>query len=84
MKCLWFTRQVKVFPMYVKKAIENLLQHKDIKRSSHHELKVACEEALKAIDASNNNSTADSGEINSNTTLICICWACTVIFYSFN
>ena len=51
--------------MYVRKAIENLLQHKDIKRSSHHELKVACEEALKAIEASNNNSTADSGNPNS-------------------
>ena len=48
--------------MYVKKAIENLLLHKDIKRSSHHELKVACEEALKAIEASNNNSTSESGE----------------------
>jgi len=46
--------------MYVRKAIENLLQHKDIKRSSHHELKLACEEALKALEAaapqSNNNS----------------------------
>jgi hypothetical protein len=38
--------------MYVRKAIENLLQHKDIKRSSHHELKLACEEALKALEAS--------------------------------
>ena len=45
--------------MYVRKAIENLLQHKDIKRSSHHELKLACEEALKALEAAspqtNNN-----------------------------
>ncbi len=54
--------------MYVRKAIENLLQHKDIKRSSHHELKLACEEALKALEAaapqSNNNSLSgpDTGK----------------------
>ena len=49
--------------MYVRKAIENLLQHKDIKRSSHHELKLACEEALKALEVAvpNTNNNAPSG-----------------------
>jgi len=36
--------------MYVRKAIATLLSHKDIKRSSHTELRVACEEALKVLD----------------------------------
>ena len=35
--------------MYVRKAISTLLSHKDIKRSSHYELKQACEEALKTL-----------------------------------
>lgn len=36
--------------MYLRKAISTLLSHKDIKRSSHTELRVACEEALKVLD----------------------------------
>lgn len=36
--------------MYVRKAISTLLSHKDVKRASHSELRVACEEALKALD----------------------------------
>ena len=35
--------------MYVRKAISTLLSHKDIKRTSHSELKQACEEALKTL-----------------------------------
>ena len=51
--------------MYVRKAIENLLQHKDIKRSSHHELKLACEEALKALEAAapQTNNNQPSGPV---------------------
>lgn len=36
--------------MYLRKAIATLLAHKDIKRSSHTELRVACEEALRVLD----------------------------------
>lgn len=36
--------------MYVRKAIATLLSHKDVKRSSHSELRVACEEALRNLD----------------------------------
>ena len=39
--------------MYVQKAIENLLQHRDIKRSSHSELKAACVDALNTLKAEN-------------------------------
>ena len=41
---------VKRQKMYVRKAISTLLSHKDIKRTSHSELKQACEEALKTLD----------------------------------
>ena len=36
--------------MYLRKAISILLSHKDVKRSSHNELRVACEEALEVLD----------------------------------
>ena len=36
--------------MYVRKAISTLLSHKEISKSSHRELKNACEEALKSLD----------------------------------
>ena len=36
--------------MYLRKAIATLLSHKDIKKSSHTELRVACEDALKLLD----------------------------------
>ena len=42
--------------MYVQKAIENLLQHRDIKRSSHSELKAACVDALNTLKAENHDN----------------------------
>ena len=39
--------------MYVQKQIEKLLQHRDIKRTSHSELKAACEDALNTLKAEN-------------------------------
>ena len=54
---------VKRQKMYVRKAISTLLSHKDIKRTSHSELKQACEEALKTLDEQYplNNGTSASG-----------------------
>ena len=39
--------------MYVQKQIEKLLQHKDIKRYSHSELRAACVDALNTLKAEN-------------------------------
>ena len=39
--------------MYVQKQIEKLLQHRDIKRASHSELKAACVDALNTLKAEN-------------------------------
>ena len=36
--------------MYVRKAISTLLSHKEISKSSHRDLKLACEDALKVLD----------------------------------
>jgi hypothetical protein len=55
--------------MYVRKAIENLLQHKEINKHSHHELKLACQDALLAIKtvevaSPNTNNNAPSGPVS--------------------
>ena len=62
--------------MYLRKAISILLAHKDVsKRSSHTELRVACEEALKQLDDQfplNGSATPESpssGSISSSTVL---------------
>ena len=39
--------------MYVQKQIEKLLQHKDIKRASHSELRAACDNALNTLKVEN-------------------------------
>ena len=36
--------------MYVRKAISTLLSHRETNKSSHRELRLACEEALKVLD----------------------------------
>ena len=38
-------------PMFLRKTIENLLNDRDIKRNYHHELRIACENALKELNA---------------------------------
>ena len=42
--------------MYVQKQIEKLLQHKDIKRASHSELKAACVDALNTLKSENDST----------------------------
>lgn len=42
--------------MYVQKQIEKLLQHKDIKRASHSELKAACVDALNTLKSENSST----------------------------
>lgn len=44
--------------MFVEKAIQNLLNDKDIKRSYHADLKVACEKALAQLALKENNAAA--------------------------
>ena len=55
--------------MYLRKAISTLLSHKDIKKSSHTELRVACEDALKLLDeqfpVNVNGSTPSSPSVSS-------------------
>ena len=61
--------------MYVRKAISTLLSHREINKSSHRELRVACEEALKVLDeqfpinggqaSSSSPSSPSSGSVSS-------------------
>ena len=54
--------------MYVQKQIEKLLQHRDIKRASHSELKSACVDALNTLKAENSSVDKPSTPIpNGNT-----------------
>ena len=62
------TRKLQRQNMYVRKAITTLLSHKDIKRSAHNELRLACEEALKVLDEQfplSNGSTPASPSVAS-------------------